>query len=109
LDRFAVLQEWEGIPNRLIVFGLPEEKRKRKNAKNYFSIYAVYDNNDSSLKCEVVFPKNEHERKRLLEIYDPMRMLRISSINEIEGDFKPKDFDYLINLIQAAREQRLVI
>lgn len=107
LDKFANSQNWENQKNRLIVFGVPESIRVRSNAKNYFSIYAITSHDKHKLKCEVIFPKTA-ERQALISHHDTQGKLHISSINEVEGDFTPEDYDYLIKLINAARAQRVI-
>jgi len=104
-DQYAVTQQWEGQDGRLIVFGLPEELRKRTNAKNYFSIYAVSDSTEKTLKCEVILSKTN--RDQTVRQIDTRRTLRVSSIGELEGHYKPEDFDYLVGLIEYARDARM--
>lgn len=107
LDHYAVWQFWEGHKKRLLVFGVPPEQRARANAKNYFSIWKVKSSQDDALKCEVVFPKSDTLRQKLLSDHDPQQMLRISSIRAPEGYFRPSDYEYLIDLINSARDQRI--
>lgn len=107
LDEFAVVQEWGGEKDALIVFGVPPDRRKIKNAKNYFSIYKVFDSYDQKLKCEVCFPIDD-SRPEMLRIYDTENKLSISTINQCEGMFSPNDFDYLVKLINASRACRVI-
>ena len=85
MDEFAVIQEWGGEKEALIAFGVPTQYRRRSNAKNYFAIYKVLDFADSSLKCEVCFPI-DLSRDGLLKKHDTKGMLRISTINQCEGE-----------------------
>ena len=106
MDEFAVVQEWGGEKEALIVFGVPTEYRRRSNAKNYFSIYKVLESSDQTLKCEVCFPIDSSRDERLRQ-YDTEGMLHISTIDQCEGQFGPKDFDYLKKLINVARCLRI--
>lgn len=106
MDEFAVVQEWGGEKEALIVFGVPPEYRKRSNAKNYFSIYKVANPSDQSIKCEVCFPIDS-SREKLLRQYDTNGMLHISTIKQCEGQFKPEDFNYVKKLINVARCHRI--
>ena len=108
IDRYAVLHQWEGKDNRLIVFAVPDAMRKHHSAINYFSIWAVQDSSDLSLKCEVIFPSSAQERRQLMATHDPEKRLSISSIDQPTGYFKPEDFDYLVKLIPVSRQQRLI-
>jgi hypothetical protein len=107
LDEFAVVQDWGGEKEALIVFGVPPELRKVKNAKNYFSIYKVIDSFDKKLKCEVCFPIDD-SRHNMLRKYDTDNKLSISTINQCEGMFVPSDYDYIVGLIDAARTCRVM-
>lgn len=104
-DRYAVSQAWQGQRDRLIVFGIPKKLRSRSNAKNYFSIYAVNDSSDESLQCEVILSRTD--RDEVVRRIDPRRTLRVSTIGEMEGHYKPDDFDYLAELIEFARNARM--
>jgi len=105
LDEFAVMQEWEGERDRLIVFGVPEGMRRRSDAKNYFGIYSIKGQFIKGIQCSIVFPKSEQEK--LLKQFDPKKRLSRNSIGEWVGDFGEGDFEYLKNLIDAARYQRI--
>ncbi|MEW6410906.1 MAG: hypothetical protein AB1483_00370 [Candidatus Zixiibacteriota bacterium] len=104
LDNFAVLQDWEGKPKSLIVFGLPQEKRARSNAKNYFSIFSVIDGQQKALKCEVILPKGD--REALMDKHDTEQKLYVSTIDQVTGEFVPHDLNYVKGLINLARDQR---
>ena len=107
LDSFAVVQNWGGEKEGQIVFGVSPNKRKVNNAKNYFSIYKIFNSSSQKIKCEVIFPKNSF-RVELLKTHDTRKMLQISSINECEGMFEPCDYDYVIKLIHASLACRVI-
>jgi hypothetical protein len=107
LDEFAVVQEWGSEKDALIVFGVPPDIRRVKNAKNYFSIYKVMDSFDQKLKCEVCFSIDDSRPEKLRK-YDTENKLSTSTINQCEGMFSPSDYDYVLKLIDAARACRVV-
>lgn len=105
LDNYAVSQDWEGKADTLIVFGVPEEKRKQKNTKNYFSIWKNNETSADYLKCEIIVPVSL--QSRFLKDNNFKNRMYISTLPQVTGNFKLEDYSILTTLIIKAYNHRV--
>ncbi len=105
LDNYAVTQQWEGQDERLIVFGVPYEKRRNVHIKNYFSVWRNNDRECDYLSCEVIVPKPN--QTRFLAENNFSNRLFISTLPQVTGHFQAGDFDRVVPLITKAYNFRV--